>query len=447
MGTWDREIAVISLLFRGVAAIVRALFGLGRSRWRIVLPLLASVGAMVYIGLVWRVDQFLRDVLTVTFGIPAPGRPLDPSTWIVPQNGLWPDVMALSRVSMLAAGLGMLLLVARATMAADTAARRDELKRMGRPAAMVLSTWSLLPFMLHLTNQLARAFAPRSDQLLNAVGATATGGIVLAIVPWIQPLFVAVGALATLLLRAIILVGFIFWPIACALRAFDHDVAQALGRSVTASFTVAVTAKLLQAMFAFILVYLTGSITSWWLRPVVFVAGVIVVFVALPVVMLRYAERVMMLPGTLAPSEQQVGRYIEESADRVGQVHKQIESDRTRVNEWRTPTDSRDIFDTEFDDWRADASDDADAGWFGGLDASFDTGWLEWSGGDDRWWNGWIQRELIPRHSSAEWKQKQSNTRASMADGSYGPTSEGLDDVSASRDEQTDRYRSRWDRP
>lgn len=419
MGTWDREIAVISLLGRAVAAIVWAvgglLVGLGRSRWRSLLPLLASVGAIVYIGLVWRVDRFFRDVVTVTFGIPAPGRPLNPSSWIVPQNGLWPDVMALSRVSMGVAGLVIVLLAARTTMAADEAARRAELKRIGRPVAMVLSTWSLLPFLLHLTNQLARAVAPRSEQLLDAVGATAGGIGVLAIVAWILPLFVAVGALATLLLRAIILVGFVFWPVACAVRAIDHDVAQALGRSVTATFTVAVTAKLLQAIFAFILVVLTGSIDSWWLRPVVFVGGVIVVFVALPAVMLRYAERVMMLPGTLAPSEQQVGRYVQESADRVGRVHNRIESGRERVTEWRA---DRNDPQTELSDFTGD---------------------------DSRWWNGWITRELIPRPSSVEWQH--SRTRASMPDGTYGPTSEDPDDAPEHRERGTNRDQSRRDHP
>lgn len=375
-----------------------------------------AVGTVVvvggYISLVWRVERLLRDLLTVAFGIPAPGKPLAPGTWLTPQNGLWPDVMLLSRFSMGIAGLLVLALIARATMASDDAVRRRELKRVGRPAAMVASTWTVLPFMLHLTNQLSMALAPRPDMLLTAMGATVAGGIIIGLLAWIQPFIVGIGALASLLLRALILLGFIAWPVAWPLRGLDHDLAQTLGRSVTSTFTVAVTAKLLQAIFAFVLIYLLGTIESWWMRPVVFVVGILVVFVWIPTMMLRYADRVMMLPGTLAPSERQIGQAIEQSADRMGRVHTHVETGRERVSEWRA---DRNDPQTELGDF---------------------------TGGSSSWWNGWIKRELYPRHSSVEWQRQQQTPM----DGAYGPDSEDPDDVSH-RDASTDRDGSQWDRP
>lgn len=437
------EKSIAGRIFRGIAAIGRVLFG-GPYRRRIIGGVTVTAAVAIYVVGVWGIERLLKDLLALVFGVPAPGQPLAPGTWLAPQNGLWPDLMAVSRVSMGVAGLLVLVLIARASLATDEAVRRRELKRVGRPVAMVASTWTAVPFVLHLSDQLAGAMAPTSDMLLSEFGATAAGGVILGLLTWVQPLVVAVGVLSTALLRAIILVGFVFWPVAWPLRALDHDFTQALGRSVTGMFVVAVTAKLLQAVCGFLFIYMVRMIESWWLRPIVFITGVILVFVIMPIVLLRYADRVMMLPGAVALSERQVGQAIEASADRVGQVHKRIESGRTRVNEWRTPTDSRDIFDTQFDDWRADASDDADASWFGGLDASFDTGWFEWSSSDERWWNGWIQRELIPSHSSVEWTYQQETPM----DGSYGPDSEDPDeptDTSGTQTSRSTRKESRWD--
>ncbi len=424
MGMWDREKVVLSLVGSALRSVLGALGWLfdGRIRRRLVLGTLATGGVTAYIVGVWGIPRLLKDLLTLVFGVPAPGQPLAFGTWVAPRNGVWPDVMALSRVSMGVAGLLVLLLIARATAASDEAVRRRELKRVGRPAAMVAATWTALPFMLHLSDQLAGAMAPTPELLLTELGATAAGGVILGLLTWVQPLVVAVGVLSTVLLRAIILVGFVFWPVAWPLRALDHDFAQVLGRSVTAVFTVAVTAKLLQAVFGFLLMYTVGAIESWWLRPIVFIAGVILVFVAMPIVLLRYADRVMMLPGALALSERQVGQAIEKSADRVGQVHTHVESGRERVNEWRSTDPQMEVGDFTDDDGR----------------------WWNDSIGGDRWWNGWIQRELIPRHSSVEWRKQQDMTM----DGSPGPESEGPDDdVSESRDGNTDRYRSWWDRP
>lgn len=444
MGFLDREAKVAGglgrVLSRSVIALGRGAVG-GKIRRRVTLVVLAIGGAAGYIVLEWDVRGLLSDLLSLVFGVPAPGQPLAPATWLAPTNGVWPDVMTLSRASMGVAGVALLALFGRATMTGERSAIKRGLHRVGYAGLMVAATWTVLPFGLHLADALVTVLAPSPDQLLTSVASTAGDVGVLVLTAGVQPLLVALAVLAMAMLRAIIFAGFVLWPVAWPLRVIEHDLTERLGRSITALFTVAVATKLLQSLGAFGLIYLTGAIDSLLIRILIFIGGTVGVFVVLPLKMLQHAEQVMMLPGALAPSERQVGQAIEASADRVGQVHKHVESGRERVNEWRTPTDSREIFDTEFDDWRAAPSDDDGTGLLGGLGDSFDTDWVEWSSGDERWWSSWIQHELVGP-TSAEWQR--SETRASM-DGPHGPDSEDPDaHDTESQGAHTDRDLSQW---
>ncbi len=351
-------------------------------------------------------ERLLSGVLAVFFAIPAPGHPLDPTTWLTPQNGVWPTVMVLSQVAMVAGGVFVLVLVARAlSLPTDDPERRQEVKRAVRTGAMVGATWSILPFALHLVNAVALAFAPDPALLVDALGATAAGGLVLAALTWIQPLLVLIGLLASQILRWLILLGFIAWPIAWPLRAVEHEFFHGIGRSITDVFTVAVVAKLLHAIAAFGLVFLTTALDSLLLRTVVFIGGVVGVFVVLPIAMLRHAERVMTLPFMLAPTPSGTRTYVQQSAERVRDTHQRVESGRERVREWRSTdpqTDIRDFID------RSDGE------------------------GTDHWWNGWISRELIPRQS-VDWTYH----RQAPSDGSYGPDSEDPDDTPDARAQNT----------
>lgn len=427
MGFLDREAKVAGglgrVLGRSVIALGRGAVG-GKIRRRVTLVVLVVGGAVGYIAFAVDVHRLLTDLLALVFGVPAPGTPLTPATWMSPTNGVWPDVMTLSRASMGVAGVALLALFGRASMAGKRSAVKRGLSRVGYAGLMVAATWTVLPPALHLANEVATALAPSPDQLLTSLPSTASGVVILVLTAGVQPLLVALAVLAMAMLRAIILAGFILWPIAWALRVIEHDLTEQLGRSITSLFVVAITSKLLQSLGAFGLIYMTGSIDSLLIRILIFIGGTVGVFVVLPLKLLQHAERVMMLPGALAPSERQVGQAIEASADRVGQVHNHVESGRERVNEWRTPTDSREIFDTQFDDWRAAPSDDDGTGLFEGLGGRFDTDWFEWSSGDERWWTGWISRELVGP-TSAEWDR--SETRASMMDGPHGPDSEDPD--------------------
>lgn len=445
----DREWRWGQRLGRGLWTAGGLLLGGPKRRWAVLIG-----GTVLIAGAVlwsrWGLAGVLSSLLSVTFGVPAPGQPLNPTTWTMPQNGLWEDLMSLSRVAVGASVVGLLLLTVRVTMISDIAVRRAELKRLGKTAALVATTWTAVPFVLHLLNELAQGLAPSPEQLLDALGATSAGIAVVGIVAWFQPFFVAVGVLSTLILRALIIVGFLVWPIAWVLRSVESPLAGVIGRSVTAVLPVAVATKLLQALGAAVVVWLTVTVESVPFRVTIFVAGVVGVFVALPIVMLRHAEALMHLPVAFAPSERQVGQYVDESAARVGQVHKSLVAGHQRVNDWRT-TDSRDIFDTQFDDWRADASDDSDAGWFGGV--SGDDSGVGWFGSDGKsddaddsggWLDGWITHEFPGgSFTSAEWSRRQ--TQVNMGDGVDGPTSENPDSPETI-DARSEREQGRWDK-
>ncbi len=412
MGFLTREKAVLGYLARGLAVVGDVLLG-GQTRRRITLAADVSIGLIGYLWVGFGLERLVQDLLTLLFRVPAPGQPLNPTTWMQPATGLWPDVMALSRLVMAVSVLLLLGLGGRLTMVNDEAARRRELKRLGKMGLYLCSTWTVLPFGLHLADQLTMALTPSPEMVFSALIPSAATGVVLGIVAWIQPLFVAIGVLATVLLQAVILAGFVFWPIAWPLRLIEHDLATRLSRSITAALIAAVAGKVIQAISAFMLVHLTSSLGSMAVRALVFVVGVVVVFLTLPIVMLRYAEQVMLLPGALAPTEQQVGRYIEESTDRVGRAHERIEAGRERFNEWRE-TDPQTRLDG---DWTTDDS----SGLF----------------------DGWITHEISPSFTSAEWGG--SATRSAMSDGVHGPESDDPDEVTNTQNTCTDQEQGRWD--
>lgn len=416
----------------------------------------ALVGGTILIGgsvlwLQWGLAGLLSSLLAITFGVPAPGEPLDLATWTTPQNGLWADVMILSRVAVGIAVVGWLLLTVRVAIISDIAVRRAELKRVGKTVLLVGTTWTIVPFTLHLTNELARALAPSPEQLLDALAGTTAGLAVMGVLAWFQPFFVAVGVLSTLILRALIIIGFVVWPIAWVLRSVDSPLAGMLGRSVTAVFVVAVTAKLFQAIGAAVVMWLTVTVESVPFRVVIFVAGMIGVFVALPIFMLRHAEALLQLPMAITPSERQVGRYVDESATRVGQVHKSLVAGGQRVNDWRTGPDVNEIFETRR--VPSDVSGGSDAGWFERFsDRDSNAGWFrrgsdgesDDSGDSGGWLDGWITHEFPGgSFTSAEWSRRQ--TRVDMGDGEPGPTSEDPDSPETA-DARSEREQGRWDK-
>lgn len=419
MGFLDREAKVAGVLgrvlSRSVIALGRGAVG-GKIRRRVTLVVLTVGGAAGYIVLEWDVRGLLTDLLALVFGVPAPGQPLAPATWLAPTTGVWPDVMTLSRASMGVAGVALLALFGRTTMAGERSAIKRGLHRVGYAGLMVAATWTVLPFGLHLVDQVATALAPTPDMLLTSWVSTGGGLAVLAFVTVVQPLLVGMAVLAMAMLHAIVLAGFVLWPVAWPLRVIEHDLTERLGRSITALFTVAVATKLMQSLGAFGLIYITGAIDSLLIRILIFIGGTVSVFVVLPLKMLQHAERVMMLPGALAPSERQVGRYVEESSKRIGQVHRHVDAGVQRAHERFGTSESRQAVQTRVSDWAEETSEES------------------------RRISNWIQHELVGP-TSAEWQR--SSTRVS--DGPHGPDSEEPDDLGPeSQEAHTDRDLSQW---
>lgn len=186
--------------------------------------------------------------------------------------------------------------------------------------------------------------------------------------------------------------------------------AASVGRTVTTLFTIAVVTKVLEAVLAFVVLHINWA--AGLAECAAFAIG-LGVFVYLPIAMLQNAERVLRL-AWLAPRSEQVGMYIEESVDRVGQAH-------DFAREWHetrtTPTQST------IDDWTEDTSVSRWRRWIPRQfpEASYTTwGWDGMEGGDGTGSDG------------------------QPADGSFGPESQGpTEEEPASKPL---RWRSKWHR-
>ncbi len=311
--------------------------------------IIGAVGVLV--GLIfgvfewWGFTTVLQIVLALVFGIPAPGQPLEPSTWLAPTNGLWPDLMPLSHAAVGVAVLLVVLPVIQVAQAKDDRARWQAIRRLLYAGAMIATTWTVLPVVLHLFDQLAYGLSPEAalwteTRRLPAQGLVAVVLGMLALI--VQPVVLVTSLLSMAILHALILIGFVLWPIAWTLRIVTDGTGASVGRTVTTLFTIAVVTKVIEAVLAFVVLHINWAAGLAQLSAFLLGLGL---FVYLPIAMLQNAERVLRL-AWLAPRSEQVGMYIEESADRVGQAH-------DFARDWyETPEHTQ----STIDDWTEDTS-------------------------------------------------------------------------------------------
>lgn len=388
------------------------------------------IGAITVLGgLIFGVFEWvgfgrvLRLVLDLVFGIPAPGQPLAPTTWQSPTNGLWPELMAVSQVAVGIAVLLLVIPVLQVAQAKDDRARWQAIRRLLYAGVMIATTWTVLPVVLHLLDQLAYGLSPSVDLWTETRRIPVQG--VLAVVVGVftlivQPVVLITSLLSMLVLHALIMIGFVLWPIAWTLRIVmgatggamqgTSLTAASVGRTVTTLFTIAVVTKVLEAVLAFVVLHINWA--AGLAECAAFAIG-LGVFVYLPIAMLQNAERVLRL-AWLAPRSEQVGMYIEESVDRVGQAH---DFAREWHEERTTPTQST------IDDWTEDRSVSR--------------------------WRRWIPRQF-PEESYTSWGWDRmegsggTGSDGQPADGSFGPESQGpTEEEPASK---PPRWRSKWHR-
>lgn len=345
---------------------------------------------------VWGVETVLQVLVALVFGIPAPGQPLAPPTWVAPTNGVWPEVMPLSQAIV---GVAVLLLVVpliQMVRASDARARWQAIRRALWAGAMIASTWTVLPVGLHLADQLAAGLATHAIQWTEPhQPVTVVGTLLVGLVTFIvQPVALITSLLSLSVLHALIVIGFVLWPLAWTLRIIADGTAASVGRTMTTLFTIAVVTKVLEAVLAAVLLHIDWMAGLAELSAFLLGLGL---FVYLPIAMLQNAERVLRL-AWLAPRSEQVGRYIEASADRIGQAH-------GFARDWHeartTPTQST------IDEWTEDTSVSR--------------------------WRRWIPRQF-PEESYTTWGWDGQGSdggpgpEGGPADGSFGPTSRGPDD-------------------
>jgi hypothetical protein len=245
---------------------------------------------------------FGKGIITTTldwiFGVPAPGKPTKPQTWLDPHNGVWPGISEFTKWTTTFAALLLAYSGGMTFLRTDATKRRQDWKRWGFALLMILGTWTLLPLGLHLANEFSQVVRPgisdvfRSWASVSKVGVGLGFMIVLAL---LQQSILGIGIFVLAIERVIILITVGFWPLAWALRSTRNDIAQSLGQLCIFLLAMMIATKLGQALMARLLFSLEWNLGSAGLGHIVIMllvigAGTAFMLIYFPFKMLQHAN-------------------------------------------------------------------------------------------------------------------------------------------------------------
>ncbi len=286
----------------------------------------------------WIVDTMNEMV----YGIPAPGDPEEPKTWMSPENGLWPGMMDYTAWTTAIATAILLVSGALSFFHERTYMRKEAWKRWLIALIMILGTWTLLPFALHLADAIVGVLVPDSSEVFAEwanFAKVGSGLVVLLIVGILKASVLGIGLFVLILERFLIYLGFGLWPIAWALRSTRFGLARSLGETLVFLFGVVIATKIGQALIARLLFTLDWQGISP--SSVVYVlslgAGVFVMLIYFPWKMLEHANDAASVSLGMSAGARAAGRAGESAKaranERVGQVG-------DRYRNWRTTSTS-----------------------------------------------------------------------------------------------------------
>ncbi|GAA0255525.1 hypothetical protein GCM10009000_085320 [Halobacterium noricense] len=278
--------------------------------------------------------------------IPAPGQPDKPSTWVNPQNGVWPGVY---RAAQWTSGLGAVVLMAGFGMSfyrSDPYEKRHAWKRVGIAFIMLATTWIIPPLILHLANETVMSIAPggaefiQTNSKLAKLGVGIGFGVILGIV---QTGTVAVGILVLGLERALIYLSVFLWPLAWACRSYTGFL-KSIGDTFVYLFGVVIVTKLFQALVLKLLAELpwTSSPLGVLETSALVVGGLGFALLILPRQMLAHAnDAASVALGTSASNQRKAGEYVDKAGERVGhEVHEKVQDYRSDDSSWEQSENS-----------------------------------------------------------------------------------------------------------
>ncbi|WP_227380018.1 hypothetical protein [Haladaptatus halobius] len=284
--------------------------------------------AGIFLGVGKGIANTVRDSVA---GIPAPGQPDKPSTWVNPQNGLWPGVY---KASAWTAGLASVALMAAFGMSfyrSDPYEKRQAWKRVGIALIMVATTWIIPPLLLHLANETAISVAPDGAEFIQTNSKLAKLGVGIglgALLGIFQSGTIAVGVLILGLERALIYVCVFLWPLSWACRSFSGFL-KSTGDTFVYLFGVVIVTELFQALVLRLLADLpwTSGALGVLETFTLVVGGLVLALLVLPKEMLAHANDAASIAlGTSAANQRKAGKYIDEAGERVGhEVHEKYQ--------------------------------------------------------------------------------------------------------------------------
>lgn len=293
--------------------------------------------AGIFLGVGKGIANTVRDSVAA---VPAPGQPDKPSTWVNPQNGLWPGVY---KASAWTAGLASVVLMAAFGMSfyrSDPYEKRQAWKRVGVALVMVATTWIIPPLLLHLANETAISVAPNGAEFIQTNSKLAKLGVGIglgALLGILQSGTIAVGVLILGLERALIYVCVFLWPLSWACRAYSGFL-KSIGDTFVYLFGVVIVTKLFQALVLRLLADLpwTSGALGVLETFTLVVGGLVFALLVLPKEMLAHANDAASIAlGTSAANQRKAGKYVDKAGERVGhEVHEKYQDYQSDGSSW-----------------------------------------------------------------------------------------------------------------
>lgn len=249
-----------------------------------------------------QLQSMLDDFNEAMFGLPAPGEPTQPATW-VQGDGWWPAVYGLFGIM---AALAIALLIPETMMALDTRDRRERGERlleiMKAFVIGVLFGVPLTALMLHLGSGITTAIAPAGHEYiatptsLAQVGLGMFMGFLMLLIKW---LVLLVGILVVMLQHLLIYLIVAFWPLFWALRRQPNSSLRGFGQAGINAFFILILMKLFQVSILRFMAELpvtagsmAGAVGAFF-KLIVVTAGIFIALIGIP-----YYFLLKVIPGS-----------------------------------------------------------------------------------------------------------------------------------------------------
>jgi hypothetical protein len=291
---------------------------------------------------------FGKGIITTTldwiFGVPAPGKPTKPQTWLDPHNGIWSGISEFTKWTTTLAALLMAYSGGMTFLRTDATRRRQDWKRWGFALVMILGTWTLLPLGLHLANEVSQAVRPGISDVFRSWASVSKVGVGLGfmiVLAFLQQSILGIGIFVLAIERVIIYITVGFWPLAWALRSTRNDIARSLGQLNVFLLAMMIATKLGQALMARLLFSLDWNLASGGLGHIVILllvigAGTAFMLIYFPFKMLQHANdaaNVSLGMSTAAKASGQASEWAGERASERIKPHLKGKYDSLR--DWR----------------------------------------------------------------------------------------------------------------